>query len=53
MGLTKQYLNHQSAGHFNIIASGRPNTAFVTHNNANGRYVAVGAAENIFIWDLK
>lgn len=53
MGLTKQYLNHEPVGQFNIIASGRPNIVFITYNNADGRYVAVGAAENILIWDLK
>ncbi len=53
MGLTKQYLAHRAAGKFNIIASGRSNVVFVTANKTDGRYVAVGAAENTFVWDVR
>lgn len=53
MGLTKQYLAHRAVGKFNIIASGRSNVAFVTVNKTDGRYVAVGAAENTFVWDVR
>lgn len=53
MGLTKQYLAYHPVGNFNIIASGNVNVSFVTYNKTDGRYVAVGAAEKVFIWDLR
>lgn len=53
MGLTKQYLAYHTAGSFNIVASGNANICFVTYNKTDGRYVAVGAAENVYIWDLR
>lgn len=53
MGLTKQYLAYRSQGIFNIITSEKSNVTFVTVNKTDGRYVAVGAAKNAFIWDLK
>lgn len=53
MGLTKQYLAYHPIGNFNIIASGNVNVSFVTYNKTDGRYVAVGAAEKVFIWDLR
>lgn len=53
MGLTKQYLAYHPIGSFNIIASPNVNVSFVTYNKIDGRYVAVGAAEKIFIWDLR
>ncbi|XP_044726844.1 WD repeat-containing protein 3 [Chrysoperla carnea] len=53
MGLTKQYLRYAAAGTFNIIASPQCNHAFITYNHQEGRYVAVGAAQHVFIWDMK
>ncbi|XP_055305493.1 WD repeat-containing protein 3 [Sitodiplosis mosellana] len=53
MGLTKQYLAYHSVGNFNIIASGNVNVSFITYNKTDGRYVAVGAAEKVFVWDLR
>lgn len=53
MGLTKQYLAYKPVGTFNIIASGRPNVNFTVYNKTEGRYVAAGAAENVFIWDFR
>lgn len=53
MGLTRQYLAYHPIGNFNIIASGNVNVSFVTYNKTDGRYVAVGAAEKVFIWDLR
>lgn len=53
MGLTKQYLAYHPIGSFNIIASPNVNVSFVTYNKTDGRYVAVGAAEKIFVWDLR
>lgn len=53
MGLTKQYLRYVPAGNFNIIASPKCNVAFVTLEGQEGRFVAVGACEHIFVWDLR
>lgn len=53
MGLTKQYLAYESIASFNIVTSGRVNSNFITYNKTDGRYVAVGAAENVLIWDLR
>lgn len=53
MGLTKQYLAYHPVGSFNIIASANVNVSFVTLNKTDGRYIAAGAAEKVFIWDLR
>ncbi|XP_063218235.1 WD repeat-containing protein 3 [Bacillus rossius redtenbacheri] len=53
MGLTKQYLRYVPAGSFNIIASARCNVVFVTLEGQEGRYVAVGACEDVIVWDLR
>lgn len=53
MGLTKQYLRWEPAGNFNIIANQKCNSVFVNLNNVDGRYLAVGAAENVLIWDMR
>lgn len=53
MGLTKQYLAYHPVGTFNIVASANCNITFVTYDKVDGRYVAVGAADNVFIWDLR
>lgn len=53
MGLTKQYLAYHPIGNFNIIASANANISFVTYDKTDGRFVAVGAAENVYIWDLR
>lgn len=53
MGLTKDYLKYVPAGNFNIIASQNCNVIFVTLDGQEGRFVAVGASENIIIWDLR
>ncbi|XP_067008670.2 WD repeat-containing protein 3 [Anabrus simplex] len=53
MGLTKQYLRYVPAGKFNIIASSNCNVVFVTLHGQEGRYVAVGACEDIIVWDLR
>ncbi|XP_050542858.1 WD repeat-containing protein 3 [Daktulosphaira vitifoliae] len=53
MGLTKQYLRYAPLKNFNIICHPECNIVFVTFNNINDRYVAVGASENINIWDLR
>lgn len=53
MGLTKQYLRYTHSGNFNIIASVNCNVIFVKINNESGRYLAVGASEDIVVWDLR
>lgn len=52
MGLTKQYLRYVPNGKFNIINSPECNISFIKQNEA-GRYVTVGAGEDVIIWDLK
>jgi U3 small nucleolar RNA-associated protein 12 len=53
MGLTKQYLRYVPDGVFNIIASPICNVVFVSLHAQEGRYVAVGAGEDVIIWDLR
>lgn len=53
MGLTKQYLRYQPVNNFNIIGSARSNVVFITIDNIEGRFIAVGGAENVLIWDLR
>lgn len=53
MGLTKQYLRYSPTGNFNIIASTDCNIVFLTLEGQAGRFVGVGASENIIIWDLR
>lgn len=53
MGLTKQYLRYVPAGNTNIITSPKCNVVFVTLEGQEGRFVAVGACEHVFIWDLR
>ncbi|XP_012143534.1 WD repeat-containing protein 3 isoform X2 [Megachile rotundata] len=53
MGLTKQYLRYVPAGNTNIIVSPACNIVFVTLQGQEGRFVAVGACEHVFVWDLR
>jgi hypothetical protein len=53
MGLTKQYLRYIPAGNFNIIASSGCNVVFVTLEGQEGRFVGVGACEDIVVWDMR
>ncbi|XP_011144866.1 WD repeat-containing protein 3 isoform X2 [Harpegnathos saltator] len=53
MVLTKQYLRYVPAGNANIITSSRCNVIFVTLEDQEGRFVASGACEHVFIWDLR
>lgn len=53
MPLTKQYLRYETDGIFNIIASNACNVTFLLYNGESGRYVAVGAADDVVIWDLR
>lgn len=53
MGITKQYLRYVPAGNLNIIVSSSCNIVFVTLQEQEGRFIAVGACEHVFIWDLR
>jgi U3 small nucleolar RNA-associated protein 12 len=53
MGLTKQYLRYVPSNVFGIVASTRSNIKLIKYKNTVGKYVAVGACELVFIWDLK
>jgi len=53
MGITKQYLRYVPLNNFNIVCHPDCNVVFVTMNGISDRYVAVGACENVIIWDLR
>ncbi|KAI4898120.1 hypothetical protein NFI96_015384 [Prochilodus magdalenae] len=54
MGLTKQYLRYTATAVFGVIGSQKSNIVFVTQRGGEkGRYVAVGACEHVFIWDVR
>ncbi|KAG8223836.1 hypothetical protein J437_LFUL007857, partial [Ladona fulva] len=53
MGLTREYLRYAACGKFNIIASSECNVVFVTYQGMEGRFMAVGACEDVIIWDLR
>lgn len=53
MGLTKQYLRYVPSSNFNIVCHPDCNIIFVTLNGIFDRFVAVGACENVIIWDMR
>ncbi|KAL7881715.1 hypothetical protein AOLI_G00085630 [Acnodon oligacanthus] len=54
MGLTKQYLRYTPSAVFGVIGSQKANIVFVIlRGGERGRYVAVGACEHVFIWDVR
>ena len=53
MGLTKQYLRYNPTAQFGVIASQRSNIVALQMRNTKARYVAVGAVENVIIWDVR
>ncbi|KAI5106988.1 WD repeat-containing protein 3 [Silurus meridionalis] len=54
MGLTKQYLRYVASAVFGLIGSQKANVVFVRlKGGEQGRYVAVGACEHVFIWDVR
>lgn len=54
MGLTKQYLRYVPSAVFGLIGSHKANVVFVRlRGGEQGRYVAVGACEHVFIWDVR
>ncbi|XP_046574753.1 LOW QUALITY PROTEIN: WD repeat-containing protein 3-like [Haliotis rubra] len=53
MGLTKQYLRYQPSAVFGIVGSQKSNLVFLDIRGTRGKYCAVGACENVLIWDLR
>ncbi|XP_046345376.2 WD repeat-containing protein 3-like [Haliotis rufescens] len=53
MGLTKQYLRYQHSAVFGIVGSQKSNIVFLDIRGTRGKYCAVGACENVLIWDLR
>uniref|UniRef100_A0A3B4UMW4 WD repeat-containing protein 3 n=1 Tax=Seriola dumerili TaxID=41447 RepID=A0A3B4UMW4_SERDU len=54
MGLTKQYLRYAASAVFGVIGSQKANITYVTlRGGEKGRYVAVAACEQVFIWDVR
>lgn len=53
MGLTKQYLRYDCIGSFGVIASRACNIKFINNQGVTGRFVAVGGADSLIIWDLR
>ncbi|XP_066603628.1 WD repeat-containing protein 3 isoform X2 [Prorops nasuta] len=53
MVLTKQYLRYVPSGSTNLIVSAKCNIIFVTLEAQEGRFVAVGACEHVYIWDIR
>lgn len=53
MGITKQYLRYVPLSNFNIVSHPDCNIVFVNLNGISDRFVAVGACENVIIWDLR
>jgi len=53
MGLTKQYHRYNAAGVFSLIASGKCNVVWLNYEGRKDKYCAVGACEDVLIWDVK
>lgn len=53
MGLTKQYLRYVPTAVFGVVGSSKSNIIFVEVKGQLGKYAAVAAVENVFLWDLK
>jgi U3 small nucleolar RNA-associated protein 12 len=53
MGLTKQYLRYAPKDILGIIAGSRCNIQSIKYRGFDGKHVAVGACQFVFIWDLK
>ncbi|KAH3725680.1 WD repeat-containing protein 3-like [Dreissena polymorpha] len=51
MGLTKQYLRYTADEVFGLVGTGKSNIVYI--GAIPGKYCAVGACENVIIWDLR
>ncbi|XP_064627988.1 WD repeat-containing protein 3-like [Lineus longissimus] len=53
MGLTKQYLRYAAGSVFNVVGSQKSNIVYLEVQGVKGKYCAVGACENVIVWDLR
>lgn len=53
MGVTKQYLRYTPGPLFGVVASNKANIIFLDIRGIKGKYCAVGACEDVIIWDLR
>lgn len=55
MGLTKQYLRYAPTNVFGVVSGTRANIKVLRSRvpAETGKFVACGACEFVFIWDLK
>ena len=52
MGVTKQYLRVAPGPVFGVVASHRSNILVLPGSSSKNTCCAVGACENVYIWDL-
>ncbi|XP_063403834.1 WD repeat-containing protein 3-like isoform X1 [Mytilus trossulus] len=53
MGVTKQYLRYIPGPSFGVIGSSKANILFLDVRGVRGKYCAVGACEDVIVWDLR
>ncbi|CAG2197288.1 DIP2 [Mytilus edulis] len=53
MGVTKQYLRYIPGPSFGVIGSPKANILFLDVRGVRGKYCAVGACEDVIVWDLR
>lgn len=53
MGLTTQYHKYVAGGIFSLVASTKCNVAWLQYGSTNGKFCAIGACENVLVWDVK
>ena len=58
MGLTTQYHKYTAGGIFSLVSSTKSNVIWLQYGSysqapAQAKYCAVGACEDVLIWDVK
>lgn len=53
MGLTRDYLRYAQCEVFGVIASNKCNVVFLDVRGTRGKYCAVGACEDVIVWDIR
>lgn len=53
MGLTKQYLRYVPGPVLGLVGGQKSNVVFLDIKGVKGKYCAVGACENVLVWDLR
>ena len=53
MGLTRNYLRYAQCEVFGIIAGNKCNVVFLDVRGTKGKYCAVGACEDVIVWDIR